>query len=93
MQDVQAQLQAPEAGPTAELLQRHLQAARLSTAQAQRGPMVLLAQDLATVKGRDILRREIWLILRQAGLVTEPDPPPPPAPRRRRKPTHLSLVE
>jgi hypothetical protein len=57
------------------------------------GPMVLLAQDLATVKGRDILRREIWLILRQAGLVTEPDPPPPPAPRRRRKPTHLSLVE
>jgi hypothetical protein len=36
MQDVQAQLQASEAGPTAELLQRHLQAALLSTAQAQR---------------------------------------------------------
>jgi hypothetical protein len=90
MQDVQAQLQAPEAGPTAELLQRHLQAARLSTAQAQRADG--MAQDIATVQGRDILRREIWLILRQAGLVTEPDPPPPPAPRRR-KPTHLSLVE
>ena len=46
------------------------------------GPMELLAQDIATVKVRAVIRDEIWKILTQAGLVGGNLPPPPPKPRR-----------
>src|SRR5262245_47281777 len=55
------------------------------------GPALLLAQDMATVRFRDFIRREIWNILLQAGLVGGDDPPPPNKPKSN-KPT-LRLVD
>jgi hypothetical protein len=51
----------------------------------------LLARDLATAKVRDAIRIEVWALLRQAGLVREPEPPP--SPRRQRRKPDLRLVE
>ena len=47
-------------------------------------PVELLARDLAHVRVREWLRREIWELLRQANLVqdTQPPPLPPNSPRR-----------
>jgi hypothetical protein len=47
------------------------------------GPMVLLAQDIATVKVRDLIRREVWDILLKTNLV-HGSPPPPDRPTRKR---------
>ena len=52
-----------------------------------------LAQDLAAMRVRGILRQEIWTILREIGLVSEPehhrhDPGP-----KRDQTRHLRLVE
>jgi hypothetical protein len=44
-------------------------------------PMVLLSQDIATMKVREIIRREIWDILTRAGLVSG-SPPLPDKPKR-----------
>ena len=56
-----------------------------------RGPMELLAQDIATMKVRGILRQEIWAVLKEVGLVTQPEPPPPRPKRDQTR--HLRLVE
>jgi hypothetical protein len=40
--------------------------------------VTLLAADLAHVQVQDWLRREIWNLLRQAGLVSELEPSPIP---------------
>ena len=55
-----------------------------------RGPMELLQQDIATVRFRDFIRREIWEVLNQAGLVATPEPPPPLKPNA---PSGLRLVK
>ena len=55
-----------------------------------RGPMELLQQDIATVRFRDFIRREIWEVLKQAKLVATPEPPPPPKPKA---PSGLRLVK
>src|SRR5262245_12592041 len=52
-------------------------------------PMVMLAQDIATTKVRDVIRAEIWEILRQVGLVAAGLPPPP----EKKRPTHLRLIK
>jgi hypothetical protein len=65
---------------------------RAYLARKYRGPMELLAQDLTTLKVRNILRREIWAVLREAGLVAQPEPPPPARPKRDRS-HRLRLVE
>jgi hypothetical protein len=57
-----------------------------------RGPMESLAQDLATMRVRGILRQEIWAVLKECGLVSEPEPPPRPGPKRDQT-GHLRLVE
>jgi len=51
-----------------------------------------LAQDLAAMRVRGILRQEIWTVLREIGLVSEPEPPHDPGPKRDQT-RHLSLVE
>lgn len=44
--------------------------------QKSHGPMLeALASDLRDVRGKDELRREIWCLLKDAGLVSEPSPP------------------
>jgi hypothetical protein len=43
--------------------------------------MVALAEDIATIKVRTMIRQEVWTFLREAGLVTDPKPPSPPRPR------------
>src|SRR5690349_4007484 len=43
-----------------------------------------LATDLAHRKVREWLRREIWLLLREAGVVASPEPPPIPRSARSR---------
>jgi hypothetical protein len=53
--------------------------------------MELLAQDIATMKVRGILRQEIWAVLKEVGLVTQPEPPPPRPKRDQTR--HLRLVE
>jgi hypothetical protein len=47
------------------------------------GPMVLLAQDIASVRVRDIIRHEVWDILLKANGVRG-SPPPPERPTRKR---------
>jgi hypothetical protein len=44
----------------------------------------LLAVDLASAQVRSFLRREIWNLLRPAGIVSTPEPPPIPASSRPR---------
>jgi hypothetical protein len=39
--------------------------------------MVRLAEDLATVKVRALIRAEVWSVLHEAGLVSGPSPPEP----------------
>ena len=56
-----------------------------------RGPMELLAQDIAVMRVRGILRREVWAILKEAGLVSQSEPPPPPRPQGPAQ--HLRLVK
>ena len=51
----------------------------------------VLARDLATVRGREVIRAEIWTLLKQLGLVSEPNPPPPP--RKPPRPSHLRVVK
>jgi hypothetical protein len=48
-------------------------------------PMTRLAEDIATVKVRALVRAEVWSVLREAGLVAGP-PPSPPKPRKPRLP-------
>jgi hypothetical protein len=55
------------------------------------GPMMMLAQDIATTKVRDVIRAEICDILQRYGLI--PKAPPPPREKKRPPPTHLGLVE
>src|SRR5262245_61440385 len=55
------------------------------------GLMVMLAQDIATTKVPDVIRAEIWEMLRQLGLVDAG--PPPPREKKRSRPTHLRLIE
>jgi hypothetical protein len=55
------------------------------------GPMVMLAQDIATAKVRDVIRAEIWEILRQVGLVEAGASPP--REKKRSQPTPLRLIE
>jgi len=44
--------------------------------------MELLAQDIATVRVRAVIREEVWKMLTQAGLVGGGLPPSPTKPRR-----------
>src|ERR1700752_4239898 len=41
------------------------------------GPMELLAQDIATMPVREVIRREVWDILVQLGIAPKNVPPPP----------------
>jgi hypothetical protein len=52
--------------------------------------MVLLAQDIATVQVRDVIRQEVMYCLVRLGLVS-PGTPPPSKPRA--KATTLRIVE
>jgi hypothetical protein len=52
--------------------------------------VTLLAADLSRVHVREFLRREIWNVLQQAGLVSAPEPPP--MRRRRGSEPDLRLV-
>jgi hypothetical protein len=57
------------------------------------GMREMLAQDIASAKIRDVIRAELWAVLRQIGLVPEKMPPPPrlkPEPKHR---PNLKLVE
>jgi len=51
----------------------------------------LLAQDIASVRVRDVIRAEILSILNQAGLV--PEPTPPSAHNKTSPGHHLKLVK
>jgi hypothetical protein len=55
-------------------------------------PVELLAQDVATMRVRNLLRAEIWAVLQEVGLINSkwPVPPIPRIPRRAPK---LRLVE
>ncbi len=53
------------------------------------GPLVLLSQDIATMKVRDIIRREVWDLLVRAGVVSG-SPPPPDTPKSEKP--HLRIV-
>ena len=54
-----------------------------------RSPTELPAQDIEVMRVRGILRREVWAILKEARLVSQPGPPPPPKPQRPAR--HLRL--
>jgi hypothetical protein len=54
------------------------------------GPFAVLAEDLAHIRVREWLRKEIWSLLVQAGLAAPHSPVPPIAPRRSR--AKLKLV-
>ena len=54
------------------------------------GVRMMLAQDIATAKIREVLRKEVVLVLTQLGLITNPPPAPPSPPRP--KPRHLQMV-
>jgi hypothetical protein len=54
-----------------------------------RGPMELLAQDIATVRVRAVIRQEVMYCLTQLGLVS-PGTPPPSKPKA--KATALRIV-
>jgi hypothetical protein len=56
------------------------------------GPAALLAEDIATMKLRGLIRAEVWSLLCTAGLVSGPIPPPEPKPRGPKKPNHLHVV-
>jgi len=51
--------------------------------------MALVAQTIQTTLGRAALRREVWAILKEIGLVTAAEPPKP----KRKAPPPLRLVE
>jgi hypothetical protein len=68
------------------------QAAYLKRAAHRPRPVELLAADLAHAKVRNWLRREIWDLLMQAGLVSAPEPPPTPARGPRRPQPKLEIV-
>jgi hypothetical protein len=53
-------------------------------------PVVLLAKDLAHIRVREWLRKEIWDLLVQAGLAAPHSPVPPVQPQRSR--AKLTLV-
>jgi hypothetical protein len=55
------------------------------------GPLALLQQDIATVRFRDFIRREIREVLKQVGLFDMPEPPPPLKPKP--PPSSLRLVK
>jgi hypothetical protein len=57
------------------------------------GPMVALAQDLAHVRVRDVIRKELWLLLQQLNLVPREPKSPPPRPRIKPTANHLRLVD
>jgi hypothetical protein len=50
------------------------------------GPMVALAQDIATAKVRDVIREEVLSLLSQIGLMPPKSPPPPRTRATREKP-------
>jgi hypothetical protein len=54
-------------------------------------PVELLAQDIATIRIRDIIKDEARSALQTLGLVVNSQPPP--FPPKRQKPAHLRLVE
>jgi hypothetical protein len=55
------------------------------------GPMVMLAQDLATAKVRDAIRAEVLSVLTRAGFDI---PPPPTRPRpKKTRATHLRVID
>jgi hypothetical protein len=55
------------------------------------GAVEALAADLGHIRVREWLRREIWQLLREAGLVDPPEPPPTPR-STQKKPT-LRVVD
>ena len=59
-------------------------------AHKYQGPLALLQQDIASVRFRDFIRKEIWEVLKQARLVDMPEPPPPLKPKA---PSGLRLVK
>jgi hypothetical protein len=65
------------------------QAAYLARKVNRVRPVQLLADDLAHMRVQAWLRNEIWNILREVGLVTDPKPPPAPQPRRAKPPLHV----
>ena len=48
----------------------------------EKDPSALLARDLNTMAVRTAMRRELWAMMRQIGLVTDPKPPAPEDPPR-----------
>ncbi len=56
------------------------------------GPMVLLSQDIATAKVRDIIRDEVRIFLVLAGLLPRSPPPLPPPDKTKRKKPQLRIV-
>src|SRR5437764_11255976 len=66
------------------------QAAYLARKVNRLHPVTLLAADLSHVHVREFLRREIWNLLQETGLVSAPEPPP--MRRRRGSEPDLRLV-
>jgi hypothetical protein len=63
-----------------QLPSRCRRAAYLARKPNRPHPVTLLATDLSHVHVREFLRREIWKLLQQAGLVSALEPPPMPRP-------------
>jgi hypothetical protein len=66
------------------------QAAYLERKTNRLRPVQLLAADLDHIHVQNWLRREMWNLLRQAGVVRAPEPPP--RPRQRGSKINLRLV-
>jgi len=56
------------------------------------GPMVALQQDIAHIRVREVIREELWLMLRQLGIVP-PKSPLPARPKPRHQQPNLRIVQ
>jgi len=72
---------------SASCRQNHYQARKW----AQLGPVAALNRDIWSMEFRTAVRKELWLVLREVGLVG--DPTPPPVPRTPRRGPALRVVE
>jgi hypothetical protein len=72
-----AKLHVKAKGPLPLYCRKHRQAVYLERRHA--GPMVVLAQDIATAKIRDVIRTEVWRALSEWGF----NVPPPPEKKRK----------